>query len=90
MQKLNRRTVMAALAGMVTAVPGAALAAKPAKPDLESGVRMLIAELRSKNPPEDLWKWKAGRYEERFFTFGQAESNKLIAARLERLLKAEG
>lgn len=90
MQKLNRRAVMAALSGVAAMVPAATLAAKPAEPDLEDGIRTLIAELRSKNPPEDLWKWKDGRQEADWFTYGQLKTNQLIAARLERLVKAEG
>ncbi|MGF1629159.1 MAG: hypothetical protein ACFCUT_06780 [Kiloniellaceae bacterium] len=90
MQKLNRRAVMAAFSGVAAMLPGVALAAQQPHPSLEDDIRTLIAELRSDSPPEDLWKWKAGQHEADFLTFGQHETNKLIAARLERLLQAEG
>ncbi len=90
MQKLNRRAAMTALGGIVAAMPGVALAAKPAKSDMEDDLRMLITELRRENPPEDLWKWKDGRQEADWFTYGQHKTNELIAVRLERLLKVGG
>ena len=54
---------------------------------LESGIRDLIRELRSEEPDPALWHWKDGHgHENRFFTWGNYQTNGLIADALDALI----
>ena len=69
---------------VVRDVPATSLAGLP--PSLESKLRALIAELRSKAPGRDLWHDPTDPEHTRFFTYGSHRDFVAVASRIEKLI----